>query len=105
MHAETFQLLPVINNNVRTSLQYLYHRRSGLRINIYPLHQQAFTPRTGELHFYGKIFSWWMAFETHGYQNQPLALVKKGLRFYAECKLYPQMEVVGELPVKTNRYS
>jgi hypothetical protein len=103
MLAETFQLLPVIKNNSRTALQYLYHRKSGLRINIYPLHQVAFIHKPTELQFYGRLYSWWIAFETENYQNQPLALIKKGLRFYAECKLFPQMEILTTLPVLNNR--
>lgn len=99
MLTETFQLLPVLYKGNRTNLQYLYHRKSDLRINIYPLIQYSFVPKTNELQFYGRLFSWWIAFETDNYKSQPMALIKKGLRFYAECKLFPQMEILTELPV------
>ncbi|WP_345955719.1 hypothetical protein [Mucilaginibacter sp. PAMB04168] len=91
MLAATFQLLPVFHNNQRTSSQYLLHRKSGLRINIFPLIRSDFRANPDEVQFYGKLFSWWVAFETEGYNNQPVALIQKGIRWYAGIKMCPDI--------------
>jgi hypothetical protein len=93
MSAATFQLLPVHQNNQPTNLQYLFHRRSGLRINIFPLAGSAYKANADEVQFYGKLFSWWVAFETEGYANQPHALIKKGIQWYASIKMCPNIQI------------
>jgi hypothetical protein len=93
MSAATFQLISVQQNNQPTNLQYLFHRRSGLRINVYPLIRSAFVPKVNEIQFYGKLFSWWVAFETEGYANQPHALIKKGIQWYAGIKMCPNIQI------------
>ncbi len=99
MLAATFQLLPIYQNNLRTNRQYLFHRRSNLRINVFPLTGAvAFEPKINEVQYYAKMFSWWIAFETENYQQQPHALIQKGIKWYAELKLCPNTVITQLAP-------
>ncbi|WP_342645229.1 hypothetical protein [Mucilaginibacter sp. CSA2-8R] len=99
MLAATFQLLPIFQNNLRTNRQYLFHRRSNLRINIYPLTSLvAFEPKPNELQYYARMFSWWIAFETEGYKQQPQALIQKGIKWYAALKMCPNTPITQSAP-------
>jgi len=103
MLAATFQLLPIYQNNLRTNRQYLFHRRSNLRINIHPLTSDiAFEPKPNEVQYYARMFSWWIAFETEGYQNQPHALIQKGIKWYAGLKMYPNAQLSQSAPEHQN---
>lgn len=103
MLAATFQLLPIYKNNLRTSHQYLFHRRSNLRINIYPLTGAvAFEPKDNEVQYYARMFSWWIAFETEGYRQQPHALIQKGIKWYAGLKMCPNAQLSQSAPEHQN---
>lgn len=103
MLAATFQLLPIYQHNLRTNRQYLFHRRSNLRINIYPLTGSTdFEPRHDEVQYYARMFSWWIAFETEGYKQQPHALIQKGIKWYAELKMCPNAQLTQLAPNHQN---
>jgi hypothetical protein len=99
MLAATFQLLPIYQNKLRTNRQYLFHRTSNLRINVHPLiGSAAFEPKSDEIQYYARMFSWWIAFETEGYQQQPYALIQKGIKWYAGLKMCPHIEILQSVP-------
>jgi hypothetical protein len=75
-----------------SGLQYIWHPESGLKINVYPLFNYAFSPNPNEICFYGRLFQWWHAFETVGFEEQHLEVISEALKWYAEISFYPQME-------------
>jgi hypothetical protein len=91
MPGPKFRLLPQPNTE-GSKLQYIWHPASGLKINVYPLFNYPFCPNPKELCFYGRLFQWWHAFETEGFQEQQLLLIGEALQWYAEISFYPQME-------------
>jgi len=104
MPGPTFRLLPQ-PNTTGARLQYIYHPESGLKINIYPLFNYPFSPQSQEICFYGRLFQWWHAFETEGFQEHQLEVISQALKWYAELSFYPQMEPQAFDPRSMNQVS
>ncbi|MBS7565137.1 hypothetical protein KHS38_12050 [Mucilaginibacter sp. Bleaf8] len=92
MASTQFQLVPLPRTHL-ASLEYIYHKESGLRIMIYPLIIYRFEPNPDELHFYGQLFTLWYAFETWGVQEHQEHLISPALHWYADRKLWPHMQL------------
>jgi hypothetical protein len=92
MPGQQFQILPIMDKASNKKLRYIQHKESGLKIVVYPLQTNpGFTPDENELCFYGRLFQWWHAFETTGFQEHQLELISPALEWFANMSLYPQM--------------
>lgn len=92
MAGPVFQLLNISNADSFKGLQYIFHKESGLKIIVYPLHLYPhFEADDNELHFFGQLFQWWHVFETWDYRDHQDEMISAALTWYAELKMFPSM--------------
>ena len=71
---------------------------TGLRVNVFSLENEGFTPTQGELHIFGEDHGQWLAFETEDYAVEALDIFKGAVVWYARYLDYPKMEITTEDP-------
>jgi hypothetical protein len=73
-------------------------RDTGLRIYVYCLDKEKFTPNPDEIQLYGDDHGELRAFETAGITADDALDVASAIRWYADYLDYPQMEILAEDP-------
>ncbi len=71
------------------------------RICVYNLGLEPFIPHPAELQFYGDDYGDELAFETIGWKEGELDLIRAGIQWYAGYLDYPEMELSAERRVFT----
>jgi hypothetical protein len=77
-------------------------RDTGLKINVYCLDKEKFTPDPDEIQLYGDDHGAPLAFETVGITADDALDVASAIRWYADYLDYPEMEILPEDPNKSS---
>lgn len=76
----------------------IVHDKTGLRVNVFSLEQEGFTPTLGELHIFGDDHGEWLAFETEGWTTETTSIFSNAVVWYAVNLDYPEMQITTEDP-------
>lgn len=73
--------------------EIIFNRVSGIQVRVISLKSREPNFNDTEVHFFGDYRGTPLAFETEGYKDQGIDLVKDAIRWYAEYREYPEMEI------------
>jgi hypothetical protein len=95
MNHNIFLLVTDPNNPCRDVIR---SRDSALRIKVYCLDIEDFTPSDEEIQLYGDNQGSHLAFETDNIKAEDALDMAEAIHWYAEYLGYPEMEILAEDP-------
>jgi hypothetical protein len=94
MSDEVYLLLTGSEN----SPEIIYSRNSELKIKVFCLNGKQYKPETNEIQLYGYINDSLLVFETVNIQADDALDMIPAIRWYANYKSFPQMEILPDDP-------
>ncbi|MBE9584040.1 hypothetical protein IM792_06230 [Mucilaginibacter sp. JRF] len=76
----------------------IHSRDTGLKVRVFCLSNDPFTPNKNEIQLFGYAHSKLYAFETINITSEDALDVVSAIQWYAEYVDYPQMEILPEDP-------
>ena len=76
-----------------TQKETIFNRISGIQVRVIRLEEMEPNFIDSEIHFFGDLRGVPLAFETIDYNAQGIDMVKDAIRWYAEYRQHPQMEI------------
>jgi len=102
MEPNVYLLVTDPNNACRDVIR---SRDTALRIKVYCLDKEPFTPDPNEIQLYGEYEGNRLAFETDGITAEDAIDMAAAIHWYANYLDYPEMEILAEEPKASNQRS
>jgi len=102
MEPNVYLLVTDPNNACRDVIR---SRDTALRIKVYCLDKEPFTPDPNEIQLYGEYEGTRLAFETDGITAEDAIDMAAAIHWYAHYLDYPEMEILAEEPKARNQQS
>jgi len=71
----------------------IVHGKTGLRVNVFSLETEGYSPNSDELHVFGNDHGEWLAFETDGWTIEAMDLVTGAVVWYTHYLDHPEMVI------------
>ncbi|KAA8484111.1 hypothetical protein BDE36_3644 [Arcticibacter tournemirensis] len=83
----------ILKNAGEERCEIIFNRISGIQVRVIPLKTMEPNFSDTEVHFFGDYRGTPLAFETVDYNEQGIDMVRDAIRWYAEYREYPEMEI------------